>query len=218
MGNDTIKPATVVRDLGMLLDSELSLKKHLSKVVRVCYFHLRRLKLIRRILGWQITTSLVNSFVLSRLDYCNSVLAGLPKSTTAPLQRVQNAAARLICGLGPHDHVTSASQVLHRLPIKKMVTFKLCTLMHLIHTGCSPSYMSELVTSTSSISSRSRLRSANSRRYEQPATRLKLGERSFTFAGPAAWNSLPTSLHEIANHKSFKRELKTVLFKRAFSA
>jgi len=92
------------------------------------------------------------------------------------------------------------------------VTFKLCTLMHLIHTGCSPSYMSELVTSISSIASPSRLRSASSRRYEQPATRLKLSERSFAFAGPAAWNSLPTSLHEIINHKAFKRELKTVIF------
>ena len=66
--------------------------------------------------------------------------------------------------------------------------------------------------------SRSRLRSASGRRYEQPATRLKLGERSFAFAGPAAWNSLPTSLHEITSHKAFKRELKTVLFKRAYSA
>ena len=78
--------------------------------------------------------------------------------------------------------------------------------------------MSELVTSTSSIASRYRLRSASSRRYEQLATRLKLGERSFAFAGPAAWNSLPTSLHEITNHKAFKRELKTVPFKREYSA
>jgi len=54
----------------------------------------------------------------------------------------------------------------------------------------------------------------SSRRYEQPATRVKSGERSFAFAGPAAWNALPTSLHEITNHKAFKRELKTVLFKR----
>ena len=97
VGNDIIEPATVVRDLGVLPDSELSLKKHISKIASVCYFHLRRLKPIRRILGRQITISLVNSFVLSRLDYCNSVLAGLPKSTIAPLQRFQNAAARLIC-------------------------------------------------------------------------------------------------------------------------
>jgi hypothetical protein len=205
-----------VRNLGVLLDNELSMKKHVSKVANVCYYHLRRLKPIRRILGRQITTSLVNSFVLSRLDYCNSVLAGLPKSTIATLQRVQNAAARLICGLSYRDHVTPALYELHWLPIEQRVTFKLCVLMHLIHTGRSPSYLSELVTSTSSIASRSRLRSASSRRYEQPATRLKLAERSFSFAGPAAWNSLPTSLHEITSLKPFKRQLKTVLFNRAY--
>jgi hypothetical protein len=189
--DDVIEPVSVVRDLGVFLDSELSLKKHVSKVASVCYFHLRRLKPIRRILGKQITTSLINAFVLSRLDYCNSVLAGLPKSTIAPLQRVQNAAARLICGLGPRDHVTPALYELHWLPVEQRVTFKLCVFMHLIHTGRSPSYSSNLVTSTSSLVSRSRLRSASSQRYEQPATRLKLGERSFAFAGPAAWNSLP---------------------------
>jgi len=86
--------------------------------------------------------------------------------------------ARLICGLSPHDHVTPALYDLHWLPVEQRVTFKLCTLMQLIHTGCSPSYMSELVTSTYSIASRSRLRSASSRRYEQPATRLTLGEQS----------------------------------------
>ena len=52
----------------------------------------------------------------------------------------------------------------------------------------------------------------------QPATRLKLGEWSFAFTSPAAWNSLPTSLQEITNHKAFKRQLKTVLFKRAYNA
>ena len=68
------------------------------------------------------------------------------------------------------------------------------------------------------VSYRSRLRSASSRRYEQPATRLKLGERGFAFTGPAAWNSLPTSFQDITDHKAFKRELKTVLFKQTFNA
>ena len=77
-----------VRDLGVLLDSELTMKAHISKVASVCYFHLRRLKQVRHILGRQTTASLVTAFVVSRLDYCNCVLAGLPKSTIAPLQRV----------------------------------------------------------------------------------------------------------------------------------
>ena len=115
------------------------------------------------------------------------------------------------------DHVRNTGITRAALiPVEQRVTFKLCVLMHLIHTGRSPSYLSDLVTPTSSIATRSRLRSGSSQRYEQPSTRLKLGERSFTFSGPAAWNSLPSSLHEITNYDSFKRQLKTVLFERAY--
>mgnify|MGYP003411297209 FL=1 len=88
--------------------------------------------------------------------------------------------------------------------------------MHLIHTGRSPSYLSELVTSTASIPSRSRLRSASSQRYEVPPSRLKMGERRFSFAGPAAWNSLPADLHNHNDTNIFKRDLKTFLFERVF--
>jgi len=198
VGNDVIKPTSVVRDLGVLLDSELSMKKHIAKVASVCFYHLRRLKQVRRILGQQTTTSLVSAFVLSRLDYCNSVLAGLPKSSIAPLQRVQNAAARLICGLRSRDHVTPALSQLHWLPVAYRITYKLCILMHLVHVGRSPSYLADLVTAIAKIPSRARLRSAASHCYELPSTNLKFGERSFSYAGPAAWNTLPNIglLHE----------------------
>jgi hypothetical protein len=120
---------------------------------------------VRCILGTQTTASLVTAFVISRLDYCNSILAGLPQSSTAPLQRVQIAAARLICALGPYDHVTPALRELHWLPVEQRIILKLiCTLMHLVHTGRSPSYLCDLVTLSSDIASRSRLRSASSQR------------------------------------------------------
>jgi len=181
VGNDVIKPTSVVRDLGVLLDSELSMKKHIAKVTSVCFYHLRRLKQVRRILGQQTTTSLVSAFVLSRLNYCNSVLAGLPKTSIAPLQRVQNAAARLICGLRSRDHITPALIQLHWLPVKYRITYKLCILMHLVHVGRSPSYLVDLVTATAKIPSRSRLRSAASHRYELPSITLKFNEQSFSF-------------------------------------
>ena len=63
--------------------------------------------------------------------------------------------------------------------------------MHLVHVGRSPSYLSDLVTATAKIPSRSRLRSAASHRYELPSINLKFGERNFSFAGPAAWKALP---------------------------
>ena len=81
----------------------------------------------------RLTTHLTLAMVTTRLDYCNSLLAGLPQSTLEPLQRVQNCAARLIFNLRHRDHVTPALQQLHWLPIQARVQFKLCTLMHGIH-------------------------------------------------------------------------------------
>ena len=90
------------RDLGVLLDQELTMKQHISNVASI-----RRLKKVRSILGPEITANLVSSFVLNRLDYCNTLFVGLPASTIAALQRVQNVAARLVKGLSPRDHTTS---------------------------------------------------------------------------------------------------------------
>ena len=68
-------------------------------VAASCFYHLRRLRQIRRRVGMEVTTQLVLAFITSRLDYCNSVLPGLPQVTLEPLQRMQNAAVRLILDL-----------------------------------------------------------------------------------------------------------------------
>jgi len=164
-----------------------------------CFYHIRRLKQICRLLGPDVATSLVSAFVLSRLDYCNAILAGLPKITIAPLQRAQNAAARLVARLGPRDHVSNALRDLHWLPVQHRITYKLCLLMHLVHNNWAPSYLVNSVTATASLSYRGRFRSASSQRYEQPRTRLKFVERCFAFAGPAAWYSLPSFISSRTN-------------------
>ena len=69
-------------------------------------------------------------FILSRLDYCNAILARLPVSTLAPLQRVLHAAARVVCDLKPRDHISEAVRALHWLPIQQRIDFKLCLLVH----------------------------------------------------------------------------------------
>jgi len=79
------------------------MKQHVNKVAAACYCQLRRLRQIRRPVGPEVTTQLVLALVTCRLDYCNSVLASLPQSTVEPLQRVQNAASRMIFNLGRHD-------------------------------------------------------------------------------------------------------------------
>ena len=119
------------------------------------------------------------------MDYCNTILAALPQSSIDPLQRVQNAAARLITGTGTRDHITPALRSLHWLPVKFRITFKLCVLMHLVHIRpCSCLYLSDIVTATADLPSRGRLRSPNTFRYELPILKRKFGERGFSYAGP----------------------------------
>ena len=121
----------------------------------------------------------MSAFVLSKLNYCNAILAGLPKSTIAPLQRAQNAAARLIGLVAPRDHVTKMLQQLHWLPVQYRISYKLCLLMHLIYTLQAPSYITDIVTQTASVTSRTRLRSGTSLRYEQSRIQLIFGQRAF---------------------------------------
>ena len=130
------------------------------------------------------------------------------------LCNVQNAAARLVARLGPRDHVSNALRDLHWLPfpVQHRITYKLCLLMRLVHNNRAPSYLSVSVTVDDFGPQ------VYSQRYEQPRTRLKFGERCFAFAGPAAWNSLPSSVQELTDTTALKRELKTVLFQRCYSS
>ena len=89
VGSSIVPSSAVVRDLVVLLDSELSMKHHISKVTSTCYYHLRRLHQIRNYISRETMIQLVISFVIFRIDYCSSVLVGLQVSTLAPLQRVQ---------------------------------------------------------------------------------------------------------------------------------
>ena len=76
VGSSIINPSTVVRDLRVILDAELIMKPQIARVTSTCFYQLRRLKHVRQSVGQELTAQLVHTFVLSRLDYGNSVLAG----------------------------------------------------------------------------------------------------------------------------------------------
>jgi len=161
VGQSVIQPVTVVRDLDVLTDGELSMRQHVTRLSQTCFFHLRRLRSLRRQLGRGVMARFVSALVLSRLDYCNAVLTGLPASTLAPLQRVLHAAARVVMDLRPRDHVSPAVRDLHWLPIKQRIEFKLCLLFHKTLVGHSPEYISDLLTSAADVSGRPALRTAS---------------------------------------------------------
>jgi len=216
-GTSVIKSAVVVRDLGVMLDAQLSMREHIARTAQACFFHLRRLRSVRQLLGRDVTIKLVVALVFSRLDYCNAVLAGLPAATLAPLQRVLHAAARLVNGLRPRDHITSALKELHWLPIAQRIDYKLCLLVHKSLVGNAPIYLTNLLTAVADVPSRSALRDASNGDFVVPRTCLKLGKRAFSVAAPLAWNRLPSALKTMRSTPAFKRNLKTFLFRTAYN-
>ena len=96
-------------------------------------------------------------------------------------------------------------QQLHWLPVEHRITFKLCVLMHLIHIGRAPRYMADSVQSIVESSRRPGLRSADTADYVKHRLQPKFGERCFSYAGPAAWNSLPHSIKRITDTSRFKQ-------------
>src|SRR6218665_1851423 len=114
--------------------------QHVSSTARTCFFHLRRIRQVRRCLDETCRRILAQGLVISRHDYCNSVLYGLPSSTLQPLSSVLHIAARLVKDLSPRDHITPTLKQLQWIPIHARIAFKISLPVY-IHSGTSPSSM-----------------------------------------------------------------------------
>ncbi len=115
LGSSTITPSASVRNLGVIFDDQLTFKEHIAKTARSCRFALHNIRKIRPFLTEHAAQLLVQALVISRLDYCNALLAGLPSNTIKPLQMIQNAAARLVFNEPKRAHVTPLFVSLHWL-------------------------------------------------------------------------------------------------------
>ncbi|KAI4873412.1 hypothetical protein NFI96_016658 [Prochilodus magdalenae] len=130
--------------LGVILDGQLSFSAYIANLTRSCRFLLYN---IRPFLSQEATQLLVQSLVISRLDYCNSLLAGLPLRAIRPLQLVQNTAARLIFNLPKFTHVTPLLRSLHWLPVVARIRSKTLMLAYKAKLGPAPPYLMAMVKS-----------------------------------------------------------------------
>ncbi len=211
-GGVHIQPAASVRNLGVFIDADLVMRTHVSKVTARCFGVLRQLRQIRQSLCTDTRRTLVTALVLSRLDYCNSVLVGAPAYLMQRLQSVLNASVRLICCLRRFDHISDAMACLHWLRIPERVEFKLAVLTYKVLHGGAPSYLGPLYRCSGRPSSIC-LRSTVSDRLQVPNFRLKtIGGRIFEVAAPTVWNSLPSHVTSAPSLSVFRRRLKTFLF------
>ena len=215
IGGSPIPFQPKVKSLGVVLDSSLTMSHHISSVCRSAYLELRRISAIRPFLTTSATATLVCSRVLSRIDYCNSLLAGITSDQIARLQRILNNSARLIFRKKRSEHVTPMLISLHWLPIKQRIEYKLATLAFRYFDGTLPPYLSHCL---SSYTPHRSLRSSSDKLLCVPRVNLKsAGARSFQYQAPCVWNSVPIQTRLSPSLTSFKSSLKTHLFRNAFT-
>jgi len=190
-----ITSSSSVRDLGVLLSTDMSMNSHVNKMVSECFYKLRQLKSCRRCLPTPVAESLINCFVVSKVDYCNALLAGQPDYVVCRLQSVLNAAARLIFGLRKFDHITEILRDrLHWLQVRERVDFKLCLLVYKAQHGLAPDYIAAMCKPVSSVAARRRLRSAATGDLIVPPSLTEFGRRAFSIAAVETWNTLPANI------------------------
>ena len=168
---------------------------------------------IRKYIDQKTTQSLVHAYVTSRLDYCNSLLHGLPNHLLERLQRVQNTAARMITRTRKYDHITPVLKNLHWLPIEERIEYKIILITFKALNNQAPKYISELLIPYKPVRT---LRSESQCRLTVSRTKSKLGNRCFQNSAPVLWNDLPLDLKKITELNTFKSQLKTHLFNKAY--
>ena len=157
---------------------------------------------------------------MPRLDYCNSILYGLPKQELSKLQRVQNTATRLITGSKQNDHIKPALRKLHWLPVESRITLLSIYILlviliafKILH-GLSPTYLSSLLQEYHPPRS---LRLSSKSRFPVPTVKyVTYGKRAFSFCAATLWNTLPDSLKNVVSLSSFKSALKTFLLRKFY--
>jgi len=180
-------------------------------------FAMRLIRSVRRSVSKAVLLSLVTAFVLSRVDYGNATLAGLPAHQLCRLQSALHAAARIVFRARKFDHVTPLHRELHWLRIPERITFKLSGLVFRSLNSTAPVYLADSINRATYVTTRRSLLSSSSTAVVVPVTRCStIGDRAFPVAAARAWNSLPSFVTLSSSLSTFKCHLKTYLFATSY--
>ena len=197
-----IRFANFVKNLGFMLDKHLHMDVHVNSVVSQCYKMLSDIGKVRELLSYKHTQILVHAVISSRLDYCNSLLYGANKTVINKLQKVQNAAARLISLRRKHDSISDVIDQLHWLRVEARIIFKLLVLVFKCLHDMAPQCIVDL------IDVRDNVRSLLVLKHYQSLQARK----SFSYIAPKLWNNLPLNIRHIPTLVGFKSQIKYMLF------
>ena len=214
IGGCTIIPKSHVKNLGIVFDKHLAMDKHVNAISRTCHYHMRNIGRIRRYLTNDACRTILQSLVTSRLDYGNALLHGQPQILTQRLQKIQNIAARIVTRTPRREHITPVLHNLHWLPVAARIKYRVLLLTYkALHDKC-PSYIIDML---ELYKPKRVLRSQEKSLLCIPKARtVTYGERSFAYCAPTLWNNLPSSVKTSSSIPSFKKHLKTYLFRLSY--
>lgn len=211
-GDETIMPKDgCVKTLGVKLDENLTMKNQVNSILQSGYYHLKRFHRLRYYLDRDTKLTIVTSFILSKMDYCNSLLAPVTKECINKLQKLINACVRFIYNLSKRSHVSEYAKNLHILPAKQRIHYKLCIVAYKIINGQAPPYLSNFI--IPKVINRTNLRSEEDYFMMQPLKPTNDISSRMT----KLWNNLPYDIRCSSNIDDFKGKLKTFYFKFAYN-
>ena len=134
-----------VRNLGVMFDCNMSMSAQDNNVVKSANYHLINIGRARKMLTTESTKMAVHALVTSRIDYCNSLLAGISESLLKRLVNIQRTAARIVTRKRKYDPISHDLVELHWLPIKQRIDFKIIVLVYKCLHQTAPNYLAELL-------------------------------------------------------------------------
>ena len=210
-----IKLQSSIKNLGVYLDSRMSFDRQVSETCKASYFHIRALRHIRPSLTTEACKTIAAAIVGSRLDYCNSLLAGTSVSNLARLQLVQNTLARVVTEKSRFCHITPVLSELHWLPVRHRINFKIATITFKVLQFQQPSYLAALIPRY--VPTRS-LRSSSSLSLCVPTRKTEMAKsKSFSSVASSVWNKLPWPSFIHFHSSCFQEETQAPSFSKCLS-
>ena len=208
ISEDIIEPTEFIRNLRGYFDSKLKGTLNANKLSSTIYRSIKGIARIRHLLNIITTKTLVQSLVLSKCDYCNSILLRSPKYNLDKLQSHENMTCRIILKLHKYEHISDHLMSLYWLKVNEGITYKIAMLVYNCMNGSAPEYLAELVVKNH----HSTLHSTYRRRLPFTSARpSQVFRSSFTVMGPRIWNELPSNCTGAPTLESFKTQLKILV-------
>jgi hypothetical protein len=198
-----------VRDLGVILDPQLTMKDHIASISKTAFAYLRVISRQRYYLDDASAALLIHSLVLSRLDYCSSLLYGISHQNSSQLQRIINYAVRVANKLPRTHGVSDALDSRGWLLIKQRIALKIITLTFNVLKSGLPLPVAALLHLCPPRHDHQTRQALDPLLLDTPRSRTKMGDRAFRMSAPHLWNVLPLSTRQSRNIGTFKANAET---------